>query len=86
MKKVASKKAEPTRDADLKKKFIKRLAEYLVKDQARKSIQLEMGGPDAKEWASLRSLTPIKGYPTVEEAEQVLIQKDAAQTPAFRPE
>jgi hypothetical protein len=74
MKKVAPKKAEPARDADLKKKFIKRLAEYLVKDQAKKSIQLEMGSFDAKEWAALRSLTPLNGYPTVEEAERILME------------
>jgi hypothetical protein len=66
-------KEEAPSDKDQKKRFIKGLAEYLVKDQAKKSIQLEMGNPEAKEWAALRSLTPLKGYPTVEEAEHVLM-------------
>lgn len=52
--------------------FIKVLANYLVRDQAKRSIQLEMGSSDAKEWAEMRSLTPLMGYPTVDEAVQVL--------------
>lgn len=52
--------------------FIKALANYLVRDQAKRSIQLEMGSSDAKEWAEMRSLTPLMGYPTVDEAVQVL--------------
>ncbi len=74
MKKTLKKaeKEEAPSNKDQKKKFIKKLAEYLVKDQAKKSIQLEMGSQDAKLWAELRSLTPIVGYPTVEEAEYVL--------------
>jgi hypothetical protein len=55
-----------------KDEFIKALAEFLVNDQGLKSIQLEVGGTFAKEWAHLRSTTPLFGYPTVEEAEQVL--------------
>ena len=58
----------------LKQIFIHRLAEYMVKDQAMKSIELEMGKPSAKEWAAMRSLTPLHGYPTVEEAEKVLTE------------
>lgn len=55
-----------------KKLFIRALAEYLVGDQTRLSIELEMGKPHAREWATLRSKTPLIGYPTVDEAEQVL--------------
>lgn len=57
-----------------KEEFIKALAVYLVKDQARKSIELEMQKPAAEEWAALRSLTPLFGYPTVEEAVTVLTE------------
>lgn len=52
--------------------FIKALANYLARDQAKRSIQLEMGSQDAREWAHMRSLTPLAGYPTVEETEKVL--------------
>jgi hypothetical protein len=58
----------------LKQTFIHRLAEYMVKDQVQKSIELEMGKPSAWEWAHLRSLTPLHGYPTVEEAEKALVE------------
>lgn len=71
---AAEKKIEPDQSKDLKNRFIKRLAEYLVKDQAKKSIQLEMGSPAAKEWAALRRETPLFGYPTVEEAERTLTE------------
>ena len=52
--------------------FLKALANYLVRDQAKRSIQLEMGSLDAKEWAAIRALTPLMGYPSVDEAVQVL--------------
>jgi len=52
--------------------FIRGLAEYLVGDQAHKSIMLQMGRPEGTEWMKLRNLTPLMGYPTVEEAEAVL--------------
>jgi hypothetical protein len=54
--------------------FIKKLARYLVGDQARKSIELQMGKQDAKEWADIRGATPLFGYPTVEEAEKKLTE------------
>lgn len=57
---------------DAKKNFIHILAEYLVADQALKSIELEMGKKSAKEWAELRSATPLFGYITTEEAEVIL--------------
>jgi hypothetical protein len=53
--------------------FARRLAEYLAGDQARRSIELEMGRPGAVEWAELRGLTPLAGYPTVDEAEKALL-------------
>jgi hypothetical protein len=54
--------------------FIRRLAEYMGgPNQVGKSILLQMGKPEAKEWAELRNLTPLFGYPTVDEAEQVLM-------------
>ena len=52
----------------LKAMFIRELADYLVKDQARKSIELEMGMVSAQEWARLRGKTPLFGYPTIEQA------------------
>lgn len=55
-----------------KVEFIKKLARYLAGNQAQKSIELQMGKDSAKEWAELRSTTPLVGYPTVEEAEHVL--------------
>lgn len=56
----------------MKKAFIKRLAEYFVVDQAKWSIKLSMNSADAKTWSELRNLTPLRGYPTLEEAEKVL--------------
>jgi hypothetical protein len=52
--------------------FVRRLAVYLADKQALRSIALERGEQHAKEWAELRSLTPLFGYPTVDEAEQQL--------------
>lgn len=54
--------------------FVKALAKFLVDGQASKSIRLEMGEELAKEWAALRQTTPIFGYPTVEEAEKILLE------------
>ena len=55
-----------------KAEFIRRLAAYLTHDQAKMSIMLQMGRPEAKAWADLRSATPLFGYPTPAEAEKVL--------------
>lgn len=57
---------------DQKKAFIRKLAEYLVGDQAHKSILLEMGTSEAMQWAELRAATPLGGYPTIDEAEGLL--------------
>ena len=57
-----------------KQEFIRALAEYLAGDQARRSIQLQMNNPWAVEWAKLRGLSPVFGYPTVDEAEEALIE------------
>lgn len=53
-------------------RFIRKLAEYLVHDEAMQSIRLEMNDPGAKIWAALRSATPLRGYLKVEEAEAQL--------------
>jgi hypothetical protein len=52
--------------------FIRQLSEYLVGDQANKSIELQMQKPDALMWAKVRGATPLHGYPTVDEAEAIL--------------
>ena len=52
----------------MKAEFIRKLAEYLVGDQAGKSILLQAGNEGAKEWAALLCMTPLHGYPTVDEA------------------
>ena len=52
-----------------KKEFIRALAEFLVSDEAEKSIKLQMGTKMAKEWSKLRNTTPLFGYyPDVEKA------------------
>jgi hypothetical protein len=52
-----------------KKEFIRALAEFLVGNEARKSIELQMGKESAKEWSKLRSATPLFGYyPNIEKA------------------
>lgn len=56
-----------------KRNFIKALAKFLVGNEGRKSIELQMGKELAKEWAELRGATPLHGYyPDVEEAEREL--------------
>lgn len=55
-----------------KSRFIRAIAEFLCSDVGRKSIELEMGKPGAKEWSALRCASPIRGYATVDEGEQIL--------------
>lgn len=56
-----------------RKAFIRALAEYLAgTNQVEMSVKLEHGRPDAKLWAEMRSLSPLSGYPTVDEAEKEL--------------
>jgi hypothetical protein len=57
-----------------KQEFIRALAEYLVGNQARKSIELEMGKESAVEWSKLRNKTPLFGYPDADEAEKILTE------------
>ena len=57
-----------------KRRFTKQLAIYLVGDQAHKSIELQMGKESARQWSELRSRTPLFGYPTVKEAEEILAE------------
>lgn len=67
-------KPAPVVDELAKRKaaFIHEIAEFLTKDQAKWSIKLAMGSEDAVRWSRLRSLTPLMGYPTLEEAEELL--------------
>lgn len=60
-----------------KKRFIIALAEFLADNQASKGIMLGIETQSApvkwaSEWAKLRSATPLLGYPTVEEAVEIL--------------
>lgn len=55
-----------------KQRFIRELAYYLVGNQVMKSIALQAGDEDAKQWATIRGTTPLYGYPTVGEAEMTL--------------
>lgn len=57
-----------------KEQFIKQLAKFLVADQVHKSIQLQIGKLEAKQWAELRQTTPLFGHPTIEEAEKCLTE------------
>lgn len=69
----ATKKSAPVLEEDTRKAaFIRGLAEYLAGNQAHMSILLEMKKPEALAWAKLRGLTPLFGWPTVEEAEGAL--------------
>jgi len=55
--------------------FVTALAKSMVDLQAGKGIALGMPSgviPWAREWASLRQATPLHGYPTLKEAEDVL--------------
>lgn len=57
-----------------KKEFLRAVASYLVDGQARKGIELDMGKDWAKEWALVRGLSPVYGYPTVDEAHKSLLE------------
>jgi hypothetical protein len=58
---------------DRKEALIRALAEYLVGDEFRKSIDLQMGKPDAKAWSKIRGCTSIRGNAVpVEEAIKIL--------------
>jgi len=57
---------------DKKQKFIHELAKYLVGNSAEKSIKLQMETKEGKEWANLLNHTPIFGWKTIEEAEEIL--------------
>lgn len=63
----AEKKEPSKRD-----KFIRLLAEYLVGNQAEMGIKVQLGKPDALNWAAMRGLSPLFGYQTVDEGEKLL--------------
>lgn len=67
-----AKKRKASGESVAKTAFIYKLAEYLVSDQAMKSIELQMRKPSAIKWAELRGATPLFGYPTVDEAVDTL--------------
>lgn len=58
--------------------FIKVLAKALTKDEAKRSMLLQIGNKDAQDWAELRGATPLFGYYPEpdgrEKAEKELIQ------------
>lgn len=64
-----------------KQRFVRALAEYLTADLARRSIELQMGKPEAKQWAKLRGETPLRGWGDVDEAERELGQFLGIPTP-----
>lgn len=66
--------AYPNIRLEKKRRFIRQLAVYLADEPARQSIELQMGKPSAQEWARLRQTTPLMGYATVDEAEQLLTE------------
>lgn len=68
---------------DDKHRFIKQLAQFMCENEAGKSIAIELeqkvpplpGMPKwAQDWAALRQTTPIHGYKSVAEAEEILTE------------
>jgi hypothetical protein len=59
---------------EMKKAFVRAVAEYLAGGSAMKSIELEMGKPHALEWAKVRQAANLMGWVTVEEAERHLTE------------
>ena len=58
-----------------RKEFVSALAEYLVSDEAIKSVKLQSGDQEAKLWARIRNATPLFGYyKTTEKAEKELAE------------
>lgn len=61
---------------DRRRQFVAELAKYLVKDQVRKSIELQILSPNVAawvlEWRDVREASTLFGYPTVSEAEESL--------------
>jgi hypothetical protein len=54
--------------------FVSELAHFLVGKQVELSFRLGVGDEHAREWARLRATTPLFGYPSMEEAEKVLLE------------
>ncbi len=58
-----------------KQALIRKLSEFLAgPNTAKYSIELAQGSETAKLWAEMRGLTPLFGYPTVDEAEKILCE------------
>jgi len=64
--------AEPTRNAEHRRRFIQILAEFIAGDVVNKSILLDLGNPLAREWAQVRGASPVFGYSSVDAAEATL--------------
>ncbi len=60
--KTMKSKIHPLRDT-----LIERIADFLTTDVARKSIELQMGKPDAKAWAAISNALTGSGYDTKEQ-------------------
>jgi len=58
---------------DILKALAKALAPYLSEDQARKSIDLQLGKPYAREWAQIRTAANVRGYATTDDTERHLL-------------
>ena len=56
-----------------RRRFAHALAVVLVEDAALWSVRLAHGDRQAEQWGVLRGTTPIRGYPTVQEAEALLL-------------
>ena len=59
-------------DSD-KIKFLTAVAKYLTRDQARRSIGLEMGNPEDRVWQQVRIASPLVGWLSEQEAAERLI-------------
>jgi hypothetical protein len=51
-----------------KQLFIDAMAEYLTRDLAKRSIEIEMGKLDAQEWAKIYNIVGLGGYAKKEDA------------------
>ncbi len=57
-----------------RKALIHALAVFLTRDVVRKSVALQEGHPDAKDWSTIRNLSSVFGYCTAEDAVKALEQ------------
>lgn len=43
-------------------RFVKELAKYLTANETLRSVELQLGKAESKQWAALRNVTPLSGY------------------------